>query len=171
MPRRVSDAKPSVPKALPDAAGQELISKWGMAVEGFADVTRVLAAELDQALGIPLTWAEVLFRLRRTPDEMLPATRLAREVSFSSGGFTKLMDRLIEAGLVERQDCPTDRRVVYAALTPRGRALADRALEVHIASLRHHVLDVIGDDRLQALADAMRKLRSASRDSGARSAT
>jgi DNA-binding MarR family transcriptional regulator len=159
----VPDAKPSSPKALRDAAGQELVSQWGAALEGFADVTRVLAAELDQALEIPMTWAEVLFRLRRTPDEMLPVTRLAREVSFSSGGFTKLMDRLTEAGLVERQDCPTDRRVVYAVLTPRGRELADNALEVHIASLRRHVLDVIGEDCLRSVADSMRQLRSATR--------
>ena len=61
------------------------------------------AAEIDAAVGIPITWAEVLFRLRRTPGEALPSTRLAREVSFSSGGFTELMDRLVAAGLVERR--------------------------------------------------------------------
>lgn len=148
---------------LPDPAGQELVSLWGAAVEGFADVGRVLAAELDEALGIPMTWAEVLFRLRRTPGEMLPSTRLAREVSFTSGGFTKLMDRLVEAGLVERRACPTDRRVVYAGLTPRGREVADRALEVHIAGLRRHVLHAIGEDGLRALAETLLQLRDAAR--------
>src|SRR5215204_5347224 len=88
-------AQPAQNRAsLPDPEGQALVSLWGTAVEGFAEVSRVLAAELDAALGIPITWAEVLFRLRRTPGEMLPLTRLAREVSFSSGGFTKLVDRL-----------------------------------------------------------------------------
>ncbi|HEV2122588.1 MAG TPA: MarR family transcriptional regulator, partial [Chloroflexota bacterium] len=113
-------SQPSHLDALPDPAGQELVSQWGTVVEGFADVGRVLAAEVEEAVGLSMSWAEVLFRLRRTPGEVLPSTRLAREVSFSSGGFTKLMDRLVETGLVERRPCPTDRRVVYAALTPHG---------------------------------------------------
>jgi DNA-binding MarR family transcriptional regulator len=165
-PRRPATASSDSPPAdgLPDPAGQELVSLWGAALEGFAEISRVLADELDTALGIPMTWAEVLFRLRRTPGELLPSTRLARDVSFSSGGFTKLMDRLVEAKLVERQACPTDRRVVYAALTPRGRELADRALEVHIAGLRRHVLDVIGEERLRALGDTMRHLHTVPRD-------
>lgn len=158
----------SHPDALPDPVGQELVSRWGIVVEGFADVSRVLATEVEEAVGIPIAWVEVLFRLRRTPGEELPSTHLAREVSFSSGGFTKLMDRLMETGLVERRPCPTDRRVVYAALTPRGRAVADRAIEVHVASLRRHVLDVLGDERLGTLAETMRRLRHPSREHAAR---
>lgn len=148
---------------LPDPTGQELVSLWGAAVEGFADVGRRLAAELEAAVGIPVTWAEVLFRLRRTPGGMLPATQLAREVSFSSGGFTKLLDRMVAAGLVERRACPTDRRVVYASLTVRGREVADRALTVHVDGLRRHVLGVLGHERLQLLAETTRRLRDASR--------
>jgi DNA-binding MarR family transcriptional regulator len=161
---RAAPQSPSTPETPPGAPAPDLVSQWGAAVEGFADVNRVLAAELDAALGIPITWAEVLFRLRRTPGEMLPSTRLAREVSFSSGGFTKLMDRLVEHGLVERQACPTDRRVVYAALTPTGRDVANRALEIHTAGLRQHVLGVLGADRLAALAAAMGLLRARARE-------
>ena len=51
-------------------------------------------------------------------------TRLVDEVSFSSGGFTKLADRLEADGLIERRDDPTDRRVRNAALTPEGERLA-----------------------------------------------
>ena len=34
------------------------------------------------------------------------------------GGLTKLVDRLVKAGLLERTFCETDRRVSYATLTP-----------------------------------------------------
>jgi DNA-binding MarR family transcriptional regulator len=156
--------QPSRGNTLPALADQDLVSHWGLVVEGFADTSRVLASELEDALGIPLAWAEVLFRLRRTPGEVMPSTRLAREVSFSSGGFTKLMDRLVEAGFVERRPCPTDRRVVYAALTPRGREVADEALAIHSASLRRHVLDVLGEQRIRVLAETMRLLRHPSRE-------
>jgi MarR family transcriptional regulator, 2-MHQ and catechol-resistance regulon repressor len=43
-----------------------------------------------------------------------------RKILVSSGGVTYLVDRLEAAGLVERRDCPEDRRARYAALTRRG---------------------------------------------------
>src|ERR1043165_7777641 len=46
-----------------------------------------------------------------------------KKILLSSGGVTYTVDRLAEKGLVERRECPTDRRARYAALTPRGTAL------------------------------------------------
>ncbi len=90
-------------------------------------------------------------------------SRLAREVSLSSGGFTKLADRLAHKGYLARESCPTDRRVVYAVLTPAGRALADEAKARHAALLREHVLDVIGAGGVERLAGLARSLRDAAR--------
>lgn len=48
------------------------------------------------------------------------------KVLVSSGGITYLVDRLVKRGLVERRDCPGDRRARYAALTDDGiRFMAD----------------------------------------------
>jgi len=137
----------------------ELVTAWGLVLEGTARAGGVLADELQAAVGLSRTWAEVLFRLRRTPDQLLPTTRLAHAVSFSSGGFTKLLDHLVAAGLVARVPCPTDRRVMYAVLTPLGRSKADAALALHAEGLRRHVLAVLGADRLSDLAQTMRLLR------------
>jgi MarR family 2-MHQ and catechol resistance regulon transcriptional repressor len=56
---------------------------------------------------------------------------IQRGVLVSSGGITFLVDRLTEKGLVERQDCPTDRRARYAALTPKGEQLLSRIFPGH----------------------------------------
>jgi MarR family 2-MHQ and catechol resistance regulon transcriptional repressor len=48
---------------------------------------------------------------------------IQRKVLVTSGGVTYLVDKLVAKGLVERQDCPDDRRARYAALTPAGAAL------------------------------------------------
>ena len=48
---------------------------------------------------------------------------LAREAAFSTGGFTKIADRLAKRGLVERAPCADDRRVVYLQLSGSGAAL------------------------------------------------
>jgi len=58
-----------------------------------------------------------------------------RRILVSSGGVTYLVDRLESAGLVERRDCPGDRRARYAALTARGEALLGRIFPEHAAAI------------------------------------
>lgn len=54
-----------------------------------------------------------------------------RKILVSSGGVTYLVDRLVEQGLVERQECATDRRARFAALTKKGEQLFDRIFPEH----------------------------------------
>jgi DNA-binding MarR family transcriptional regulator len=48
---------------------------------------------------------------------------LARICSADAGNLSSMLDRLEEAGLVERESCPSDRRVRYVQLTAKGRLL------------------------------------------------
>jgi DNA-binding MarR family transcriptional regulator len=57
---------------------------------------------------------------------------LADELILSRGGATRLVARMEEAGLVERQTPPTDRRATFAVLTDKGRAAFNNALPVHL---------------------------------------
>jgi len=54
-----------------------------------------------------------------------------RKILVSSGGVTYLVDRLEAQGLVERRNCPTDRRARYAALTPKGEAMIGQIFPGH----------------------------------------
>lgn len=56
---------------------------------------------------------------------------IQRKVLVTSGGITYLVDRLTQKGLVERQECPGDRRARYAVLTPTGAALMRRLFPAH----------------------------------------
>lgn len=58
-----------------------------------------------------------------------------RRILVSSGGVTYLVDRLAEKGLVERRECPSDRRARYAALTDQGEALIERIFPAHAACI------------------------------------
>lgn len=75
----------------------------------------LIAAELP-----PLAWFEVLATLDRAPEQRLKMGELAEALVITRGGLTKLVDRLIKAGLLERTFCETDRRVSYATLLPAG---------------------------------------------------
>jgi MarR family 2-MHQ and catechol resistance regulon transcriptional repressor len=64
---------------------------------------------------------------------------LQRKILVSSGGITYLVDRLAERALVERQDCPEDRRARYVALTRKGDAFIRRIFPVHARSIARAV--------------------------------
>jgi DNA-binding MarR family transcriptional regulator len=140
-------------------ANDDRITLMGLLVEAHAKLTRVLGAELEQACGIPLSWYDAMVRLRRTPEGFLTMTQLGAEVSLTSGGITRLVDRLVEAGYVERQNCPTDRRSVFVSLTPLGVAKVEAATAAHLVGLDRHLLAPLDDDERTALAVALRKLR------------
>ncbi|WP_046470245.1 MarR family winged helix-turn-helix transcriptional regulator [Allosalinactinospora lopnorensis] len=146
-----------------EISDDDLITAWGLFHEALNTTDPLLLRGIDPS-GDDMSgpWFEVLIRLQRSPDHRLPMSRLAREVSLSSGGFTKLADRLEAKGYLKRQACPADRRVVYAALTPEGRELAEHARSRHVALLREHVLGVLGLDGVHRLAELARTLRDSS---------
>jgi DNA-binding MarR family transcriptional regulator len=88
---------------------------------------------------------------------------LTDQVALTSGGVTRLLDRMIKAGYVERRQCPTDRRVVYAALTSAGRRKIDEAAQVHARDLEEVFASFSPQERrvLDGLLDRLRPGRSA----------
>jgi DNA-binding MarR family transcriptional regulator len=62
-------------------------------------------------------------------------SEMANAIFHSTGGTTRLIDRLEGAGLVRRENCPQDRRSVYVAITDVGNAKLDEALGVHLSFL------------------------------------
>jgi DNA-binding MarR family transcriptional regulator len=137
----------------------DLVEDWGLVVEGYTSVMADMTRDIEAASGMSATAFEVLLRLRRTPGGRLPLTELARSVSFSSSGFTRLADRLEASRLIRREPCPTDRRVTFAVLTDTGSVQLDRALAAHLDGLRRYVVERIGADETRQLADTMRRLR------------
>jgi len=143
----------------PGLAHDQRITLMGLLVEAHARLTRVLGAELEEACGLPLSWYDVMIRLGRSPEGFLTMTRLAAEVSLTSGGLTRLVDRMEAAGYLERRNCPTDRRSVFVALTPAGTTMLAEATAEHLKGLDRHLLAPLDPDDRAALETALRKLR------------
>jgi DNA-binding MarR family transcriptional regulator len=135
----------------------EVITNWGLVVEAFAAVGKRVAELDDSELSPP--FFEVLLRLVRSPGHRLTMSQLAHEITFSTGGFTKLADRMESAGLVCRVACPNDRRVTWMTLTPAGETAIADVLPRHVASLRATVLGILGEDGLSEVGQHMRTLR------------
>jgi DNA-binding MarR family transcriptional regulator len=136
-------------------------------VQALATVGRILrtAHLLDGALARGLAayelqpgWFDLLAALRRAgaPYELNPS-ELMRATLLSSGGMTKRLDRLEEAGLIERRPDPDDRRGTRVRLTRRGKATIDRALATHVANEELLLADLSPAER-DALDGLLRRL-------------
>jgi len=125
-----------------------------------------LARELEQRLepvyaahGLEPGWHDVLATLRRTgPPYRLRPTDFANTLMLTSSGTTKRLDRLEQAGLIERAPDPADRRGILIALTPAGRELIDSVTGAHLDNERR-LLAALTEREQRQLADLLRKLR------------
>lgn len=142
-----------------------LVTTFGRLLEAQSLLERRLGVELEARCGLSLAWFEVLVRLRRSEGGQLTMSGLAGQISVTTSGVTRLVDRMTAAELVDRVPCATDRRVSYARLTDAGRNKLDEALPVHTAGLREAFAGFSDADRatFDTLLD---RLRSRSPEDG-----
>jgi MarR family transcriptional regulator, 2-MHQ and catechol-resistance regulon repressor len=133
----------------------------GLFFEAHAGLRSALERRLEGDCGVPVQWFEVLLRLARTPGERLKMSELAAQSSVTASGLTRVVDRLVEAGLVERESCPVDRRSWYAVLTDAGRQRIRAAVPAHLDHIREVLGPVLSPAEMEAFAATLRKLRDA----------
>ncbi len=147
------------PSACP--SGDEKVTLFGLLLETNARLARGLGVELEATCELPLAWFEVLLQLRKSPDGRLKMSQIADAIVHSTGGTTRLIDRLEETGLVARTLCPTDRRAIHVAITPAGNDKLDAALAVHLDYLDQHLAGRLSEVERRSLSALLGKLNSA----------
>lgn len=139
---------------------------WRQFLEVHARVVGALEEELLEARDLPLAWYDVLVALSTAPGRRLRMQDLARRVLFSRSGLTRLVDRMVGAGLVERAPCPDDRRGTFAVCTRAGLDALRAASGVHLAGVRRHFDAHLTDTDVAALAGAFGRVLAAAADPG-----
>jgi len=140
----------------------ERITTYGLIVEAYARLQGASVVSLKQHCGITGATFELLLRLARSPNGQLTMSELAGQLAITTGGVTRLVDRVIDAGFVERQPCPTDRRVQWVGLTASGRAKIEAATVVHVEDLQRELFDRLTPTDVKHLRGVMNKLRQPS---------
>jgi MarR family transcriptional regulator for hemolysin len=105
------------------------------------DVARMLRTYADQRarqFGISRAQWVVLMRLDRS--EGLKQSEFAEILDLTPISLTRLLDRLADAGLIERRADPNDRRANRLYLMPAARPLIDQ-----LAKLGNEIMDVVLD--------------------------
>jgi len=124
-----------------------------------ARMWRKLADEALEAQGLSAATAWVLTHLGRIgPDARL--TDLAEATEIAAPSLVRLLDQLIEQGLVTRTPDDHDRRSKKLALTERAAPIV-AASERSLAALRHRILGDIDEETLAITAAVLERMSAA----------
>ena len=146
--------------ARPDPAS---LSAWRLLLEAHAAVTELLEHELVAERGLPLSRYDVLLNLAEAPDSRLRMQELSASVLLSKSGLSRLVDRMVKAGLVRRERCEDDRRGWFAVLTDQGRSALRRAAPVHLRGIEEHFTRHLEPEEVQAMTAALARVVAAAR--------
>jgi len=135
------------------------ITLVGLVFESSAGLHHLLTPSIERELGVGGQSFDILVRLGRSAGGSLRMSDLAAQTGLTPSGLTRAIDRLVEAGLVKRDQCPTDRRVSYAILTGLGRSRIDVALDQHSRDVRSLLDAILTTNEQQELAWLLRKVR------------
>lgn len=147
----------AVPETRVDLTETELAA-WRGLLRVHTALVKALDAELAAAHDLPLSSYEVLITLESAPNRKRRMAELADSVLLSRSGMTRLVDRLEQHGLLERDTCTDDGRGCFAVLTDKGAELLERARPTHLAGVRERFLVHFSEDELQRFAAAWERV-------------
>ncbi len=116
------------------------LAAWRGFLRSHALLWRELEASLERHHAISLGAYDVLVLLDESPTGRMRMSELAGAVLMTSGGFTRLADRLCAQGLATRERAAGDGRGFELVLTATGRELLERARATHRADVRRGFL-------------------------------
>ena len=140
----------------------ERLHCWRLYVESALALVDILDSELEQAAGISQRWYDVLVHLEESP-EGIPMNELAERILYSKSGFTRVVDRMEEAGLVRRLRLENDRRTIPIVLTDKGTQTLERARRYHRDGIERHFSQHLTDNEINTLTRALEKISTHAR--------
>ena len=140
----------------------ERLRSWRLFFESALALLDLLDAELEHAVGIPMRWYDVLVHLEESP-QGIPMNALAERILYSKSGFTRVVDRMEEAGLVRRVRPEHDRRSILVVLTDKGTEMIEHARRHHRDGIERHFSQHLTDADVKALTRALEKISTHAR--------
>lgn len=134
------------------------LEPWRQFLKAHARVSRRLDDELRNDHDLSLAEYDALLTIAQAPGRRIRMRQLAERVVLSKSGVTRLVDRLVLDGLVERSACASDARGAEAVLTAAGLARLRAASDTHLRGIERHFLDAVDATDLPTLERAMTSL-------------
>ena len=139
---------------------RQRLAVWKGYLRSYTTVMRALERELQTAHALSIAEYDVLIHLHNAPAQRARMGDLAEAVLFSTGGLTRLLDRLECAGLVARERTPADRRGVFAVLTEAGRTRLRAASVTHLRGIQEHFAAALHEDEIAPVEAFLARLNA-----------
>ena len=140
----------------------ERLRAWRLFFESALALLDLLDSELEHDAGIAMRWYDVLVQLEESP-EGIPMNALADRILYSKSGFTRVIDRMEEAGLVRRVRPQHDRRTILIVLTDKGTQTMEHARRYHRDGIERHFSQHLTQADIKALTRALEKISTHAR--------
>ena len=139
----------------------DIAGLWARFVRVGQAVLAAVECDLKAAGFPPLAWYDALLELRRAAPDGLRQFELQGHMLLAQYNMSRLIDRLVQAGLARRQPCPEDARGQVVTLTEKGRALVDAMWPAYRAAITAHFGDRLDGRQAEALNEILETLRPA----------
>lgn len=133
---------------------------WVRLVRARHAVVSAVEADGKAAGALPMEQYDVLWELERAPEGRRPY-ELEQRLLFAQYNLSRLIDRLVEAGLVRKEVCPTDKRGQMLFLTDAGRKARKATWPHYARAVNKHLGDKLSDAETEKLAALLGKLLEA----------
>lgn len=127
-------------------------------------LTADMDAQLRSKHGLSLQWYDVLVQLTEAGGS-LRMRDLAERTLFSRTECTRVVARMVEAGLVVKRRDPEDGRGIYAELTEAGTQALREASKTHLADIDRSFTSHVDEREATVVADVLWRVANAARDS------
>jgi DNA-binding MarR family transcriptional regulator len=118
-------------------------------------------AALSEAGLPPLAWYDVLWALEQAAGSRLRMFELAATLVVARYNLTRIADRLITAGLIERETCSNDRRGAFCVLTASGRRMRARMWPTYRAVIERLVAAHVKPSELAVIQESLTRVARA----------
>jgi DNA-binding MarR family transcriptional regulator len=136
------------------------------------EVSKLLTYQLEQELqpfGLTHNDYEILVNLSESDGQRMRMSDLARATLQSKSRLSHQVSRMEKVGLVRRESCESDRRGLFAVLTEEGWETMRHVAPHHVGSVRAHFIDLLPEDDLAVLHEALSPVAKHLRDVQGRS--
>jgi DNA-binding MarR family transcriptional regulator len=134
------------------------VAAWESLFRAQVTVMRQLAAEFPSEI-VSLNEYDVMFNLFIQPQKQLRIRDVGEKVLLTQPSISRLVDRLVARGILEKSDDPTDGRGTLVTLTEHGVQVYRQAAMLHAKSITAHMsghLTPAELDQLTLLCDKLR---------------
>jgi DNA-binding MarR family transcriptional regulator len=141
-----------------DDVSNEVISAWTRTVRLLHRVSHAVELDLKRSGLPPVIWNDALLELAQAPAGTMRSIELERRIVLRQYSLSRLINRLVESGLVERRPCEDDKRGLCVAITPAGRDLQKRSSRAYSTAVKRCVGAALSDADLVRLSDIFGRL-------------